>query len=188
VIYAFDESCETALVRARGIGVPLDAAIAEGTLHLQQIDPAEVSPGEFAHLIREEVESRGTRIVVIDSLNGYLAAMPEEKFLVVQLHELLTYLGQRGVLAILVVAQNGLIGPMTTPVDVSYLADTVVLLRFFEARGSVRKAISVLKRRTGAHGTEIRELQMDSRGVRVADQLRHFQGVLTGVARIEAEP
>jgi circadian clock protein KaiC len=188
IIYAFDEARETALARARGIGMPLDQAIEAGKLRLQQLDPAEVSPGEFVHLIRTEVESRGARIVVVDSLNGYLAAMPEEKFLIVQMHELLTYLRQRGVLAILVVAQAGLIGHMTAPVDMSYLADTVVLLRFFEAHGVVRKAISVLKRRTGAHGTEIRELQMDRTGVRVGDQLKNLQGVLTGVPRFEVEP
>jgi circadian clock protein KaiC len=158
--------------------------IASARLRIQQIDPAEMSPGEMVDRIREEVEARGTRVLVIDSLNGFLAAMPEEQFLIVQLHELLMYLRQRGVLTILTLAQAGLIGAMTSPVDVSFLADTVVLLRFFEAQGEVRKAISVLKRRLGRHAMDIRELGMDASGVRVGARLSNMQGVLTGVPRI----
>ena len=149
---------------------------------LQQIDPAELSPGEFSHFVRQAVERDGARVVVIDSLNGYLQAMPDERFLTVQMHELLTYLNQQGVVTILVVAQHGFMGSqMGTPVDVSYLADTVLMLRFFEARGEVRRAISVVKKRTGYHENTIREMRMSSGGIAVGEPLKDFQGVLTGV-------
>src|SRR6267378_4364698 len=183
-IYAFDESIHTLTARAEALGMRVAEMIASGRLRLQQIDPAEMSPGEMVDRMREEVEARGTRVLVIDSLNGFLAAMPEEQFLIVQLHELLSYLRQRGVLTILTLAQAGMIGAMTSPVDVSFLADTVVLLRFFEAHGEVRKAISVLKRRLGRHAMDIRELGMDASGVRVGARLSNMQGVLTGVPRI----
>jgi circadian clock protein KaiC len=160
--------------------------MAKGLLRVQQIDPAEMSPGEMVALIREEVEARQTRVIVLDSLNGYLASMPEEKFLVVQLHELLSYLRQRGVLTILTVALAGMIGQMTAPVDVSYLADTVVVLRFFEMLGEMRKAVSVVKRRVGPHARDIRELVMDGRGVGVGQRLSNLQGVFSGVPQIVA--
>jgi circadian clock protein KaiC len=147
-----------------------------------------MSPGELVDAVREEVEARGTEVIVLDSLNGYLASMPEERFLVVQLHELLSYLRQRGVLTILTVSQAGMVGQMTSPVDVSYLADTVVLLRFFELRGEIRKAVSVVKRRIGRHARDIRELVMDERGVRVGERLSALQGVLSGVPRLLPEP
>ena len=183
-IYVFDESVQTLTARAQALGMRMEEMIASARLRIQQIDPAQMSPGEMVDRIRQEVEARGTRILVIDSLNGFLAAMPEEQFLIVQLHELLSYLRQRGVLTILTLAQAGMVGPMTSPVDVSFLADTVVLLRFFEAHGEVRKAISVLKRRLGRHAMDIRELGMDSKGVRVGARLSNMQGVLTGVPRI----
>jgi len=183
-VYAFDEGLETLRVRSEGLGMPATKLMDAAKLRVQQIDPAEMSPGELVDHIRRDVTSRGTRIIVIDSLNGYLAAMPEEQFLIVQLHELLSFLRQRGVLTILTVAQAGLIGQMVGPVDVSYLADTVVLLRFFEMRGEVRKAISVLKRRMGKHACDIRELTMSSKGVGLGPRLSNMEGVLTGIPRM----
>jgi circadian clock protein KaiC len=182
-VYTFDEGIHTLQNRATALGMPVAQMTAAGRLRVQQVDPAEMSPGELIERIRQEVEARTTRVIVIDSLNGYLAAMPEEQFLVVQLHELFTFLRQRGVLAIVTVAQIGLIGQMNTPVDVSYLADTVVLLRFFENHGEVRKALSVLKRRVGKHATDIRELTMDATGVRIGPRLSDLEGILTGVPR-----
>jgi circadian clock protein KaiC len=153
---------------------------------LQQVDPAELSPGEFAHAIRRAVEQRGASIVVIDSLNGYLNAMPEERFLIIQLHELLTYLGQQGVATLLIGAHQGLIGAnMTTPVDASYLADAVILMRYYETRGEVRQAVSVMKKRGGAHERTIREFRLESTGIHVGAPLRDFRGVLTGVPVLE---
>jgi circadian clock protein KaiC len=148
---------------------------------VHQIDPAELSPGELVDRIRQAVERDKLRLLVIDSLNGYLQAMPEERFLIVQLHELLSYLRQHGVLTILVVAQYGFLGRMSSPIDVSYLADTVLMTRYFEAQGRVRKAISVLKKRSGRHEDAIREFVVDADGVRVGPALADFQGVLTGV-------
>jgi circadian clock protein KaiC len=183
-IYAFDEGIATLVARTASLGMPVNEMIASGRLRVQQIDPAEMSPGELVDGVRNEVESRQTRVIVLDSLNGYLASMPEERFLVVQLHELLSYLRQRGVLTILTVAQAGTIGQMRSPVDVSYLADTVAMLRFFEVHGEMRKAISVLKRRVGPHARDIRELVMDAQGVRVGARLSGLQGVLTGTPRV----
>src|SRR3954467_3852002 len=161
---------------------PLEAHLRSGHIEAQQIDPAELSPGEFVQMVRRQVESRKTRIIVIDSLNGYLNSMPEERFLAIQLHELLTYLGQHGVLSIMVVAQHGLIGAMQSPVDVSYLSDSVLLLRYFETGGQVRQAISVVKKRTGQHERAIRELRMSSAdGIRIGEPLTEFHGVLSGI-------
>lgn len=187
-VYAFDEGLYTLTLRSAALGIDLKQPMASGKLRVTQVDPAEMSPGEFIAQVRADVEERRARVVVIDSLNGYMTAMPEEQFLLIQMHEMLTYLRQRGVLAILVIAQQGLIGTMSSPIEVSYLADTVVLLRFFEARGAVRKAISVLKRRSGKHGSEIHELTMDSGGIHVGGELDKFTGVLTGVPRPVAEP
>ena len=146
-----------------GSGSTCGSTWTPGAVTVQQVDPAELSPGEFAHAIRRAVEQRGASIVVIDSLNGYLNAMPEERFLIIQLHELLTYLGQAGVATILIGAHHGLIGSqMITPVDASYLADAVILMRYFEARGEVRQAISVVKKRGGAHERTIREFRLES--------------------------
>src|SRR6185436_4701374 len=141
-----------------------------------------MSPGEFAHLVRQSVERDKARVVVIDSLNGYMNAMPEERFLTAQLHELLTYLGRQGVTTLMVVAQHGLLGAhMQAPVDTSYLADSVVLLRFFEYAGKVKKAISVVKKRSGAHEESIRELHFDENGIHLSEPLTQFRGILTGV-------
>ena len=154
-----------------------------GTLSIRQIDPAEMSPGEFTFLVQQAVERDHARLIVIDSLNGYLNAMPEEQFLTAQLHELLTYLGRRGVTTIMVVAQHGLLGSqMHSPVDTSYLADSVVLFRYFEHSGTVRKAISVLKKRSGAHEENIRELVFGPEGISVSEPLVDFHGVLTGAS------
>lgn len=179
-VFAFDEGQGTIHARARAIGLPLQKVIDAGTLTIQQIDPAEMAPGEFAHLVRCAVERDGVRLVVIDSLNGYLNAMPDERFLILQMHELLSYLSQLGVVCILVLAQHGLVGPMETPLDISYLSDGVVMLRYFEAEGRVRRALSVLKKRGGAHEDTIREFQLTSEGVRVGPPLVEFSGIFTG--------
>ena len=181
-IFAFDESTATLLARSAALGTDLRPHIDAGRVVVQQVDPAELSPGQFVHAVRRQVEERDCRLVVIDSLNGYLNAMPEERFLTIQLHELLTYLGQKGVTTILVVAQHGLMGSaMQTPVDVSYLADCVVLTRYFELKGRVKKAISVVKKRSGAHEDTIRELRVGKGGVQVGKPLENLRGVLTGV-------
>ncbi|HKS30557.1 MAG TPA: ATPase domain-containing protein [Pyrinomonadaceae bacterium] len=180
--FIFDEGVNTYLNRAAGLGTDLRAEVEAGRLKVQQVDPAELSPGEFAHAVCGAVESGGARVVIIDSLNGYLQAMPDERFLTAQMHELLTFLNQQGVVTILVMAQHGFMGPMSAPVDVSYLADTVILLRYFEAAGAIRRAISVVKKRTGRHEDTIREMRLSaSRGVEVGEPLTAFRGVLTGV-------
>ncbi|HEX8500904.1 MAG TPA: ATPase domain-containing protein [Pyrinomonadaceae bacterium] len=179
--FLFDEGVNTYLSRASGMGTDLRAEVEAGRLSVQQVDPAELSPGEFTHAVCTAVEG-GARVVIIDSLNGYLQAMPDERFLTAQMHELLTYLNQQGVVTIMVLAQHGLMGAaMSSPVDVSYLADTVVLLRYFEAAGAIRRAISVVKKRTGPHEDTIRELRLSARGVEVGAPLTAFRGVLTGV-------
>jgi circadian clock protein KaiC len=180
-IFLFEESTRALRTRSKGLGMDVDARIADGTIMIQPIDPSELSPGEFFHVVRAAVEEQGAKVVVIDSLNGYLNAMPEERFLVTQLHELLTYLGQADVLTLLLNAQKGLIGAMSSTLDVSYLADTVVLLRYFEARGKVCKAISVMKKRTGRHESTLREFSIDSDGIHIGEPLDNFRGILTGV-------
>ena len=181
VVYTFDETLETYLTRSAGLGLDVRRHIEAGKLDVRQVDPAEQSAGEFVHGLRTAVEQRGTRLLVIDSLNGYLHALPDKELLPVQLHELLTYLNQRGVLSLLVMAQHGLLGEgLESPADVSYLADAVLLLRYFEAAGLVRQAISVFKKRTGTHERTIREFTLAG-GLAVGDALHEFQGVLTGV-------
>jgi circadian clock protein KaiC len=185
-MFIFDESLHTLLSRSEGLGIDLRKPVNDGNITIQQVDPAELSPGEFVHAIRIAVERRQAAVVVIDSLNGYLNAMPGEKFLIVQLHELLTYLGQAGVATILIGAHQGLIGAhMTTPVDATYLADAVILMRYFEARGEVRQAISVVKKRGGQHERTIREFQLKNGRITVGPPLREFRGVLTGVPVLE---
>lgn len=184
VVFAFDERIETILERTDGLGMDVSKFIASDLIAIKPIDTAELSPGEFAHLVRRAAEGEGGRpgakVVVIDSLNGYLNAMPEEKFLHAQLHELLTYLGHKGAVTFLLVAQHGLIGHMDTPVDTTYLADTVVLFRYFEAAGEVRQALSVVKKRSGGHERTIRELRLGHAGIKVGPPLREFHGVLGG--------
>jgi circadian clock protein KaiC len=186
-IFCFDEAPRTMLARAAALGMPLEKHIESGLVDVQQVDPAELTPGEFAARVREKVSS-GARIVTIDTLNGYMHAMPEAQFLSAQLHELLAYLGQLGVLTLLVVAQHGMVGAnMNTPIDVSYLADTVLLFRYYEYGGEVRKALSVVKRRYGAHENTIRELSFD-RAIVVGEPLARFRGVLTGVPMLIDPP
>jgi circadian clock protein KaiC len=181
-IFTFDETADLLLERTIEIGLPLRQCVDEGLTSVRQVDPAELSPGQFAHLIRETVERDGAEVVVIDSLNGYLSAMPDERQLTAQLHELLSFLGQRNVATILVFGQQGMLGSqMTSPVDTSYLADTIVLMRFFEVQGRVRKAISVVKKRSGAHEDTIRELAIGPGGLVVGKALTEFHGILTGV-------
>ena len=158
-IFAFDEGRGTIEARAKALGMELPSAIEAGLVLFQQIDPAEMSPGEFAAIVRRRVEEDGARIVVIDSLNGYLNAMPDERFLILQMHELLSYLAQQGVVTILVLAQHGMVGPIETPLDISYLSDAVLMLRYFEHAGTVRRAMSVVKKRSGFHEQSIREFQ-----------------------------
>ncbi|HYE06026.1 MAG TPA: ATPase domain-containing protein [Planctomycetota bacterium] len=180
-IWTFDESLKTMLKRMRAIAVPLAKHIDAGRIHLQQIDPAELSPGQFAHLVRESVEVKGASVVVIDSLNGYLTAMAESRQLALQLHELLAYLSQLGVVTVLTLAQHGMVGAMQTPIDVTYIADTVFLLRYFEHAGQVKRAISAVKKRSGGHEREIREYRIGDTGIDLGEPLREFHGVLTGV-------
>jgi circadian clock protein KaiC len=187
-IFAFDELRDTAIHRADALGMAMSRHIAAGRIVLQQIDPGELTPGELVHRAIELVEREHVRFIALDTLNGYLHAMPAEQHLYIQLHELLSYLGQRGVTTMLVMAQTGMVGTMHSPVDISYIADNVVLLRYFEAGGRIRKAISVVKKRTGRHEDTIRELSLGSHGIEVGAPLTEFQGVLTGVPHFHGEP
>jgi circadian clock protein KaiC len=181
VIFTFDEAIATLLERAKGLGMNVPPLLSNGSLEIQQIDPAELAPGEFVSRIRRLVDEKHLRVVVLDSMNGFLNAMPHEQFLAMQLHELLSYLGQQGVATILTLAQHGFIGNMQTTVDVSYLADTVLLFRFFEYAGAIRQALSVIKKRSGPHERTIRELIFGKNGISVGAPLAQFEGVLTGV-------
>ena len=182
IIFMFDESPNTLFSRCTGLGIGIEACVRDTMVQIVQVDPAELSPGELSYLVREAVEKDHVKIVVIDSLNGYLNAMPEERFLTIQLHELLMYLSQLGVASMLIGAHHGIIGSqMHTPVDASYLADAVILLRYFEAQGAVRQAISVVKKRGGVHERTIREFGMTEGHIKVGEPLRKFRGVLTGV-------
>ena len=180
VLFAFDEGLGTIFARADSLGIDLRTHVSSGRLVIQQIDPAEMSPGEFAAIVRDAVEKQNARVVVIDSLNGYLNAMPNEKFLILQMHELLSYLNQLGVVTLLVLAQHGLMGPMQSPLDISYLSDTVIMLRYFEADGMVRRALSVVKKRSGAHEYAIREFLLAQGGLQVGPPLKQFRGIFTG--------
>jgi circadian clock protein KaiC len=184
-LFLFEESVATFVERMSTLSMDPRPLIESGHLQLRQIEPAGISPGEFVHEVRREVEESGARVLVVDSLNGYLNAMASERLILLQLHELLTFLGRRGVTALMVLTLSGLVGQTTAPVDVSYVADTVILLRYFEALGEVRKAISVIKQRTGPHEASIRELRFDET-VTVGHPIREFQGVLTGVPTLAA--
>ena len=179
-LYEFDERIGTLTARARAFGLDIDRHIDSGALAIRQVDSAELSPGEFATRVRREVEGRDASMIVIDSLNGYLAAMPQEQQLILQMHELLSYLNQQGVVTLLINPQEGLMGTMSTSLNISYIADTVMMLRFFEADGRIRKAISIIKNRAGPHEDAIREFRIDGKGVRVGEPLVAFRGVLTG--------
>jgi circadian clock protein KaiC len=187
-IFTFDEGVPSFRARGAGLSASLLPHIEGGRIAVRQIDPAELSPGEFAHLVRQAVERDRAKVVVVDSLNGYLHAMPDERSLLAQLHELLTYLNQYGVLSFLVVSQFGAVGNGSAPVSLSYLTDNVLLFRFFEAAGRVRRALSVLKKRTGAHENTIRELRFDTAGIQIGEPLTLFQGVLTGTPQFLGDP
>ena len=181
VVYSFDESPSTWIRRADRLGLDMSTLIDDGRVSLVQVDPAQLSPGEFAYVVRQAVEEEEAGLIVLDSLNGYLAAMPEERFLTLHVHELLAYLNRRNVSSILVMSQSGLLGgSVKSPVDLSYIADSVVLIRYFEAFGTVRRALSVVKKRTGVHQPSIRELKVGESGVRVGEELKDFAGILSG--------
>jgi circadian clock protein KaiC len=185
-IFAFDENPSTLLSRCAALKIDLASHVETGAVTVRQVDPAELTPGEFTAAIRDAVSRQRASIIVIDSLNGFLNAMPEERFLTIQLHELLMFLGQQGVATILIGAHQGLIGSqMNTPVDASYLADAIILLRYFEAMGEVRGAISVVKKRGSKHERTIREFSLDDTGINIGEPLRDFRGVLTGVPTYE---
>jgi circadian clock protein KaiC len=180
-MFIFDEGLETLFRRSEALGQPLRRDVESGRTMIQQIDPAEVSPGEFTQLVRTAVEREGARLVVVDTLNGYVHAMPEEHSLTIHLHELHSYLRLKGVVALSTLAQHGLMtGSVESPIDLSYLTDTVLMLRYFEAEGRIRKAVSVIKKRGGAHETALRELTMDSGSLQVGEPLVRFRGILTG--------
>ena len=181
MFFLFDERLRAFLTRARGLELDIAAAAESGNFVIRQIDPTQVSPGEFAHLVVEAVERDGAEVVVVDSLTGYLNAMPGERLLHIHLHELLSYLGQKGVTTLITLAQHGPFAGQAHSTDLSYLADSMILLRFFEAYGQVRQAMSVLKKRSGAHEQTIREFRIQKGGIAVGEPLRSFQGVLTGV-------
>jgi circadian clock protein KaiC len=177
---SFDETERVFLHRAEGLGWDFSEALDSKQLVFRQVDPAELSPGEFAAAVSTAVEDDGATIVVLDSLTGYQHAMPEEQFLLLQMHEMLTYLNQQGVLTLVILAQSGMVGVMQSPIDMTYLSDTALLLRFFEADGEIRRAISVIKKRTGAHENAIREMRIDAQGIQVGKKLQGFRGILTG--------
>jgi len=183
-MFVFDEELGLLFERAKGLGIDLEAMRETGNLIIEQVDAAELTPGELSERVRRCVEDNDAKTVVIDSLNGYQAAMPEEKALVLHMHELLQYLNRQGASTFLTVAQHGLVGDMQAPVDVTYLADTVILLRYFEALGRVRRAMSVIKKRTSAHEDTIREYRIDGRGITLGEPLLGFQGVLRGVPEL----
>ena len=190
-MYLFDERVTTFRMRARGLDIAMDDAIEDGRLKIVQVEPTEMSPGEFAHDVVQSVEREGVQLVVLDSVNGFMNAMPSERLLGVQLHELLSFLANKGVSIIMTLVQRGVFGaPVDEAAEVSYLADTVILLRYFEFQGSVRQAISVVKKRSGTHERTIREVSLKAGGLKVGAPLREFQGVLTGVPQYfgQAEP
>jgi circadian clock protein KaiC len=183
-MFIFDEERGLLFKRALGLGLDLQQMVDAGQLVVEQVDAAELTPGEFSARVRRQVEVDGARTVVIDGLNGYQAAMPQEQALILHLHELLQFLNRRGATTFLTVAQHGLVGDMRAPVDITYLADTVVLLRYFEALGRVRRAISVIKKRTGKHEDTIREFRIGANGFQLGAPLTNFQGVLRGVPEL----
>jgi circadian clock protein KaiC len=188
-IFLFDERASTFVARCDAMGMRLTDRLGTGAITIEQIEPGEMSPGEFGHRVVSAVTERGAQIVLIDSLNGSLNAIPQVEAPLVRMHELLSFLNERGVATIIIVAQHGVVGArMTTPLDVSYLADTVVLLRFFESRGVVRRALSVMKKRTGGHESTIREMRIGPDRLQVGNALSEFQGVLSGIPQYIGSP
>lgn len=180
-VYLFDEGLGTFMARSKALGMDLHPHLASGKLKLQHIDPAELAPGQFAHMLRCDVEDSGTKFIVIDSLNAYMQSMPGEQYLTLQMHELLTYLNQNGVTTMLILGQHGFIGEVRADVDLSYLSDSSILLRFFESNGRLHRAVTVIKNRTNDHALTIHELKIDSDGIEVGIALEGFEGVLTGL-------
>lgn len=180
-IFIFDENLHTYIQRAEALGMGIEKHLRTGLITLKHVDAAEISPGELAHEICLLADEGDVKVLLVDSLNGYLNAMPEEKFLLLQLHELLAYLSQRGIASILVMAQHGLLGDMHSPADLTYLADTVVLMRYFEFQGAIKKSISVVKKRSGGHENSIREFSIQDDRLVVGNPLRDFQGILRGI-------
>lgn len=181
--FSFDEAEASVRERARALGIDFDGVVERGALHWERGNPSRISPGEFVWKVRRQVEDHDARIVVIDSLNSYLETMPEERALMLQMHELLTYLANQGVVVVLILAQKGVVGSVENPIDLSFLSDTLVLLRFFEAEGRIRKAISVVKKRTGRHENGIHEFELSAQGVQIGPAFVQFEGVLTGELR-----
>jgi circadian clock protein KaiC len=186
-LFVFDEELGLLFQRTKALGFDLKAHVVAGQLFIEHMDAAEVSPGEFAHEVRKRVERHHVRVVGIDSLNGYQNAMPEERFILLHMHELLQYLNRQGVVTFLTVAQHGIVGDMQAPIDLTYLADTVILLRYFEAGGRVRRAISVIKKRGSSHEDTIREYRIGVPGLQIGPPLEEFQGVLRGVPQYLGE-
>jgi circadian clock protein KaiC len=180
-MFIFDEELGLLFRRSKAMGIDLEGLRAEGKLLISQVDAAELSPGQFSHNVRATINDSNVATVIIDSLNGYQTAMPEEQSLILHMHELLQYLNRQGATTFLTVAQHGLVGDMKSPVDVTYLADSVILLRYFEAAGRVRRAVSVIKKRSGAHEDTIREFRITNRDLALGGPLEGFQGVLRGV-------
>jgi circadian clock protein KaiC len=187
VLCLFEENAHTLIERAELIKIPAKKYVESGLIEIMQVDPVELTPGEFVHRLQKRVQHEGVRLVVIDSLNSYLQAMPNVKFLNIQLHEMLSFFSRHGVVTLMTVAQHGIVGHMNTPIDLTYLADTVMLLRYFEQEGRIRKAISVVKKRMGSHEDFIREFKFDQNGIRVGEPLEKFHGVLTGVPTFEGK-
>ena len=187
-LFIFDEELGLLFDRMKGLGLDLEAEYKKGNILLEQVDAAELSPGEFSHKVVKTVDTDRIKTVVIDSMNGYQAAMPEENSLILHLHELLQYLNRQGAATFMTVAQHGLVGDMQAPIDVTYLADTVILLRYFEAMGKVRRAISIIKKRSGMHETTIREFRISNRGLSMGEPLEAFHGVLRGVPSYAGTP
>jgi circadian clock protein KaiC len=186
--FCFDENPTNLLVRTKSLGIPLQKYVDAGTIDLVAVDPAEFSPGELAHRVRAHVED-GDRLVMIDSMNGYTSAMPEERFLSAHLYQLLAYLAENGVATLLTLAQHGVVGATESPINISYFADTVMLFRYFEIAGEVKRALSVVKKRTGPHESTIRELTFGPKGVHLGEPLRNYRGVLSGAPQaLEAGP
>jgi circadian clock protein KaiC len=186
--FVFDETVETMLARAAKLGTRLEAHVKNGLIKIEKIDPAEITPGELAAKICHAVQKNAARMVVLDSLNGYLNAMPDQRFLNLQLHEVLAFLNQQGVITIMLLAQQGIIGMQQSVIDLTYLADTVILLRYFEAQGEVRQAVSIIKKRSGNHERSIREIKFARGGMQVGAPLTNMQGVLTGVPSFRGVP
>jgi circadian clock protein KaiC len=185
---SFDETESVFMRRASGLGLDLAGFQEQGSFTFKQVDPAELSPGELTAILRCQVEQEGATMIVLDSLSGYQHAMQDGQHMLLQMHEIVTYLNQQGVLTFLILTQSGMVGNMQSPVDLTYLSDAVMLMRFFEAQGEIRRAVSVLKKRTGRHETTIREVKIDAGGIRVGPKLDAFRGVLTGTPTLVGEP